>query len=193
MTIDVGTGDGRAVLAAATGEPSTFVIGLDADAASMADASARAAWSPRKGGLANAMFVAAAAEAMPPELARLAQLVTVRFPWASLLRGCLGRDSKVAAGLAALLGPAGTLELLLAPATRDRLDDLPTEPDAIVDAAARAFEPHGLRVIEARKASTDEIRASGSTWAKRLLGGSRHGSRTPDRTVVLVRLRSGRP
>jgi len=193
VTIDVGTGDGRAVLAAATREPSTFVIGLDADAASMAEASARAARPARKGGLPNAMFVAAAAEAMPSELARRAQAVTVRFPWASLLRGCLGGDPAIAAGLAGLLAPHGVLELLLAPAARDRLDGLPTEPDKVIVAATRAFEPHGLRVIEARKASADEIRASGSTWAKRLLGGSRHGSRTPDRTVVLVRLRSGRP
>ena len=62
MTIDAGTGDGRAVLAAAAGEPATLVLGLDANAAGMAEASRRAARSGRRGGLPNAAFVLAAAE-----------------------------------------------------------------------------------------------------------------------------------
>ena len=190
MTIDVGTGDGRAILAAAAREPSTLAIGLDPDAASMAEASSRAARSIRRGGLPNALFVVAAAEAMPPELVAIAHLVTVRFPWASLLRGVLGRDEVVARGVASLMAPDGTLELLVAPATRDRLDDLPTTPGAIAAAAAAAFEPSGRAMVEARPASTDEIRASGSTWAKRLFGGASRSGRAPDRTVTFVRLRS---
>ena len=155
----------------------------------MAESSARAARPLAKGGQPNAIFVAAAAEAMPPELLGLADRVTVRFPWASLLRGCLGRDAAVTAGIASLVA-RGSLELLLALATRDRLEDLPTEPTAVIEAAGRAFEPHGFGVVEARQASTDEIRASGSSWAKRLLGGNRKVGGTLDRAVVLVRLRS---
>ncbi|HEY2916242.1 MAG TPA: hypothetical protein VGI98_03405 [Candidatus Limnocylindrales bacterium] len=192
MTIDVGTGDGRAVLAAAAREPRTLVIGLDADAASMAEASrrvARAARAAGTGGWPNALFVAAAVEAMPDELAGLASLVTVRFPWAGLLRGVLGRDALVVAGIASVLAPGGVVELLLAPAARDRLAELPTEPSDIEAAVAGGFEPHGLRVVEARTASTDEIRASHSTWAKRLLGGSQHRGEPSDRAVILVRLR----
>jgi 16S rRNA (adenine(1408)-N(1))-methyltransferase len=193
VTIDVGPGDGRAVLAAAARDARTLAIGLDPDAAAMAEASRRAARAPTKGGSPNAMFVAAAAEAVPPELERLARLVTVRFPWASLLRGVLGRDDAAARGVASLVAAGGMLEIMLAPAGRDRLDGLPTEPGAIMAAVADAFEPLGLRGVEARKASTDEIQASHSTWAKRLLGGSRRGSETPDRTVVVVRLRSVGP
>jgi len=159
----------------------------------MAEASARAARPAGKGGAPNAVFFLAAAEAMPPELARRAALVTVRFPWASLLRGILGLDAAVAAGIVSLVAADGTIELLLAPAARDRLIDLPTETHAIAEAATIAFEPYGLRVVEAREASIDEIRASQSTWAKRLLGGSRRSGRTADRSVTLVRLRSSRP
>lgn len=190
MTIDVGTGDGRAVLATAAAEPATLVIGLDAVASSMAESSRRAAGPARRGGLSNAMFVVAAAEAPPAELAGLAMRVTVRFPWGSLLRGCLGAHAEVAVGLARLVAPGGVLELLLAPAERDGLDGLPTETGAVVAAAAGAFEPLGLRLVEGRVAMEDEVQGSQSTWARRLLAGGRHEPARRERTVVVVRLRS---
>jgi 16S rRNA (adenine(1408)-N(1))-methyltransferase len=182
VAIDVGTGDGRAVVASAAREPTTLVIGLDANAASMAEASRRAAGPARKGGLDNALFVLAAAEAPPAELRALASMVTVRFPWGSLLRGCLGRDSVVVGGIAGLLAPAGTLELLLAPSDRDALDGLPTEAAAVIAAAAEAFGAADLRMVQARPATDGEVRASGSTWARRLL--SNPGS---NREVVAMR------
>jgi 16S rRNA (adenine(1408)-N(1))-methyltransferase len=190
VTIDVGTGDGRAVLAAAAAEPTSLVLGLDADAGSMAEASRRAAGSPRKGGLPNAMFLVAAAERPPAELRGVANGVTVQLPWGSLLRGCLGAEPTVAAGLAAMLAPEGTLDLLLAPADRDRLNGLPIEPDAVADAAVQAFASFGLSMIEGRRATDEEIRGSRSTWARRLLANGGNGTTGIGRTVVLVRLRS---
>src|SRR4051794_36187784 len=139
--IDVGAGDGRAALAVAAAEPTTLVVGLDADAASMAEASRRAARAVRKGGLPNALFLVAAAERPPAELCGLAQLITVQLPWGSLLRGCLGFDAAVATGIAALLAPDATLVLLLAPAHRDRLDGLPVEPHAISEAGGTGLTP----------------------------------------------------
>ena len=62
----------------------------------MAEASRRAAKPAHKGGQPNVRFILAAAEAPPPALAGIAGLVTVRFPWGSLLRGCLGEDTAVA-------------------------------------------------------------------------------------------------
>lgn len=169
MTIDIGTGDGRAVLATAAAEPTTLAIGLDANAAAMAETSRRAAGPARKGGLANALFVLAAAEAPPEELRALAARVTVLFPWGSLLRGCFGEDASVAEGIAGLLAPDGTLELLLAPADRDGLDGLPTDAAAVIAAATGTFDAVGLRLVEGRTATDVEVRASGSTWARRLL------------------------
>jgi 16S rRNA (adenine(1408)-N(1))-methyltransferase len=167
VTIDVGTGDGRAVLAAAAAMPTTLVIGIDANAASMAERSRRAAGPTRRGGLANALFVLAAVEAPPEELRALAARVTVLFPWGSLLRGCLGEDASVAEGITRLVAPDGTLELLLAPAGRDGLDGLPMDPAAVIAAATGTFG--ALRLVEARTATDVEVRASGSTWARRLL------------------------
>jgi 16S rRNA (adenine(1408)-N(1))-methyltransferase len=183
VAIDVGTGDGRAVLAAAARDPRTLVLGMDANATAMAEASRRAAANPKRGGLPNAAFVVAAAEAAPLELRGRADLVTVRFPWASLLRGCLGRDRTVAAGVAGLVAAGGVLELLLAPAARDGLDDLPVEPDAVAEAAVRAFEEFDRTAVEARPATDAEVAASDSTWAKRL-----RSQRPVDRTVMLIRL-----
>lgn len=186
MTIDVGAGDGRAVLQAATADPATLAIGLDANAASMAEVSHRAAHAAAKGGRPNTLFVVGAAEAPPVELACLAEVVTVRFPWGSLLRGCLGLDHTVAAGVAGLVRPGGTLELLLAPAERDRLAGIATDPAEVVRAVAAAFAPFRFELIEGRPATAEELRASGSTWAKRLL--SNGGA--SQRAVTLVRLRS---
>ena len=182
----MGTGDGRAVLAVAAREPRTLVLGLDAVAAAMADSSRRAAAPVRKGGLPNAAFVVAAAEAAPVALCGIADLVTVRFPWGSLLRGCVGRDAAVAAGLAHLVGPGGTLELLLAPAARDNLDGVPLEDAALGDAAAAAFAGFGYRVVVARLATDEEILDSGSTWARRLRAGRRAGD--AGRAPTLIRL-----
>jgi 16S rRNA (adenine(1408)-N(1))-methyltransferase len=190
VTIDVGTGDGRAVLATAAAEPATLVIGLDADAASMAESSRRAAGPARKGGLPNALFFLVAAESMPTELTGLADRVTVLFPWGSLLRGCLRLDPRVAAGIAGLVAAGGELQLLLAPSARDRLLGLPTTPSTIIDAVGHAFRPLGLEVVESRDATAQEIRRSHSTWARRLLAAGRPDSGSPARAVAFVRLRS---
>jgi 16S rRNA (adenine(1408)-N(1))-methyltransferase len=186
VTIDVGTGDGRAVLDAAARDPRTLVLGLDAVATAMAEASRRAAGPARKGGLPNAAFVVAAAAASPAELCGLADLVTVRFPWGSLLRGCVGGDSAVAAGVARLVAPRGALELLLAASARDNLDGVPLDPGALAQAAATAFAPFRLALVLARPATDPEVAASGSTWARRLRAG-RHDE-APGRTPTLIRL-----
>ena len=193
MTIDIGTGDGRAVLDTAAREPATLVLGLDASAAAMVEASRRAAGPARKGGRPNARFVLAAAEAPPPALAGVADLVTVRFPWGSLLRGCIGLDPAVASGVAALVRSGGMVELLLAPDTRDGLGGVPTAVDEVVVAATCAFEPFGFKLETGRAATAGEIAASGSTWAKRLAAGRARGHGTAasaeaGRSVVLVRL-----
>jgi 16S rRNA (adenine(1408)-N(1))-methyltransferase len=62
VAIDLGTGDGRHVLAAAAASPDTLVVGVDANAAGMAEASRRAA---RRSALPNALFAVAAAEHPP--------------------------------------------------------------------------------------------------------------------------------
>ena len=177
MTIDVGTGDGRAVLVAAAWEPAALVLGLDANASAMAEASRRASRPPRKGGLPNARFILASAESPPSVLDESAQSVTVRFPWGSLLRGVVGLDAAVAAGIAGLVAPRGSLELLLAPVARDGLDDVRGSTCDLVAGADAAFHAHGFDLEDVRTPTSAEVKASGSTWARRL-----------DRRATLIRL-----
>src|SRR6478672_1447684 len=130
--VDVGTGDGRAVLRTARRDPDRLVIGLDAAAGPMAEASRRAA---RTGphGLPNALFAVAGVETPPGEIVGRADLVSATFPWGSLLAGVLGIEPRAMTGLASLVAPGGSLEALVSVEPRDRLAGL--GPDVL--AAAR--------------------------------------------------------
>ena len=75
----------------------------------MADASRRAAAKPSRGGHSNVLFLAEGVERLPDAFDGLADVVTVLFPWGSLLRGALGLDSRVAASIARLVAPGGRL------------------------------------------------------------------------------------
>src|SRR5579884_1287301 len=89
VVVDLGTGDGAAVLQAAHAEPTALVIGVDANASALREASQRAARPAHKGGLPNAMFVAAdAGEALGLLRGRVAEL-RIALPWGSLLRWVL--------------------------------------------------------------------------------------------------------
>ena len=104
--------------------------------------------------------------------------MTINFPWGSLLRGVLGRDDAVLAGIAPLLAPGAEASALVSVVPRDGVPPIP-EPDALAQAYAR----HGLRLVEARAATPEEVAASGSSWAKRLRAGR-------ERPVSLLRLRA---
>jgi len=173
VVVDLGTGDGRFVLAAASDRPDRLVVGIDASAAAMAEASRRAAASPRRGGRPNALFVAAAAEALPPELDGLADLVTVHFPWGSLLRGLLGADPGVVGGIARVMRPGAQLDLLVSVTDRDHSAGAsPLEAEAIA-ALAPAYRRLGLELDRPRLATPGEVTATRSTWGRRLGAGAR--------------------
>jgi 16S rRNA (adenine(1408)-N(1))-methyltransferase len=177
--VDLGTGDGRFVLATAAANPTRLVIGIDPVADALAEASRRAAAPARKGGLPNALFVAAAAESLPRDLHGVAERVTLNLPWGSLLRGALALDERAAAGIACLVAPGGTAELLVAPADRDRLAGDVAVPKRLEGGCLTDdWRRLGLCLHEARPATAAELAATPTTWAKRL---RLHGSRLPDR------------
>jgi 16S rRNA (adenine(1408)-N(1))-methyltransferase len=165
------------VLARAHAEPRTLTIGIDANAASMIESSRRAARPDRKGGRPNALFVVAAAEAPPPELACLAGEVTIVLPWGSLLAGVLGRDERVTAGVASLVAPGGRVRALVSTTACDG-PDLPALDDAFATAIAGAWARHGLSLEAFRRATVEELAATPSTWARRLRLGARSGERS---------------
>lgn len=106
----------------------------------------------------------------------LADSLTINFPWGSLLRGVLGHDDAVLAGVAQMLaaGAAGTALVSVLP--RDGMPAIPPPAEL-----AATYARHGLWLAEARPATPAEVAASGSSWAKRLQAGRA-------RPVTLLRL-----
>jgi 16S rRNA (adenine(1408)-N(1))-methyltransferase len=136
----------------------------------MADASRRAAARPERGGLPNLIFLAEGVERLPAAFEGLADLVTVHFPWGSLLRGALGVDPAMARAIARLVAPAGKLEILLSIVDRDRaaVGGSGAFGDADVELMRQVYESHGLELVGTCRLSPDEVRATGSSWARRL-------------------------
>jgi 16S rRNA (adenine(1408)-N(1))-methyltransferase len=165
VTIDVGTGDGRAVWRWARDEPARLAIGIDANASGMGPAARRAARP--KTLRPNALFVVASAESLPHELAGVADRVTVQFPWGSLLRGVIAGDGNVLDNLAMIAAPGAALTVLWSVVDRDRgrVGSVPPRP------SEERFGAAGFDVCEARPATAADVAAAGSTWAKRLRAG----------------------
>ena len=159
------------MLARAAADPAALVWGLDASRDAMLKAAVWAVRPGRRGALANARFVVAAAEALPRELDGIVDELTVHFPWGSLLRGLLGPEGCVLAGLARLLRPGRCATALLSLTPRDRRTDLPPLGSALAARLAGPYAVHGLRLVDWRPASAAEVAAAHSTWAKRLGAG----------------------
>jgi hypothetical protein len=138
----------------------------------MADSSRRAATSPRRGTLANALFVAASAEQPPDELIGTAAELTITFPWGSLLAGALATDPVAAAGIASLIARGGCARILVSVVDDDRLA-IPPLNGGDEAALAERWACHGLRVSAFGLATPAQVRASGSSWARRLAAGLR--------------------
>lgn len=170
--IDLGTGDGRFVLATAAARPGVLVVGIDAAAESMAEASRKAARPAKRGGLANALFVVAAAEALPAELDGAASALTVHFPWGSLLRGLLSAEPCILTGLRRVTRPGATITLLLSVTERDHVPGISTLDKETIARLAPCYASHGLALTKARPATAADLAASHSTWARRLAAGS---------------------
>jgi 16S rRNA (adenine(1408)-N(1))-methyltransferase len=168
VIVDLGTGDGRAVLARAAAEPRVLVIGMDANASAMAEASRRADRGHDSRRLANACFLLEAAEALPGPLTGIASLVTVTFPWGSLLRGVLGLDTHVLQGVASTVAPGGRVELLASVVPSDGVDGIESLGAAAQPAIAAAWRSVGFELVSMRPATHDEIEASRSSWGRRL-------------------------
>ncbi len=138
----------------------------------MAEASRRVARSSTPDAGPNAWFVACGVELLPTELTRIADLVTVRFPWGSLLRGALGVDRDVAGTIARLVARGGRLEITLSLVGRDRGDP---HGDAFgaADLArmTAAFGALGMACVEARELPRSEVLTQPSSWARRLRAG----------------------
>lgn len=165
MIVDLGTGDGRAVLASAADDPTALVIGVDATAASMAEASRRA----DRHGPRNALFFAAGAEALPAfPLAEAADLVTVTFPWGSLLRGVVGLDGRALSGVASIARSGARVEVLASVMPSDRVLGIELLDPSCRPAIEAAWARAGLELRSMCEVTPADLDAVASSWARRL-------------------------
>ena len=161
------------MLATARADRDSFVLGIDASATGMVEASRRAGRDLRRGGTPNARFVVVAAERVGADLPALADRVTIHFPWGSLLRGLVRAEPELLASLAAHARPGATIQILLSVAERDgRMALSPLDANAVC-ALAHPYAAHGLQLLEARLATEADISAARSSWARRLGAGAR--------------------
>jgi 16S rRNA (adenine(1408)-N(1))-methyltransferase len=172
VLIDLGTGDGRFVYDFAGAHPDTLCVGVDAVGEAMRELSLKATRKPARGGRANALYVVAAVESLPPELRGLATRVTVNFPWGSLLRALVEPDAAVLAGVRALLRPGGRLTALI---NLSVLEDRPYAerlrlPDVTAEHVENILRPGwraaGLDIDEWRELLPGDIPRT--TWGQHL-------------------------
>ena len=179
VVVDLGAGDGRFVYQRAKRDPGSLYIAVDPDAASLAQYAFRAGRKPSRGGIANAVFVVAAVEALPDELRAIANKVHAVFPWGSLLRGLLRPEEDVLRGFASLGGEGARFEIVTTYGPAHDLgafegEALPPLDEAYIDAVL--IEPYaraGLQIESRQRLTQDEALAIPSTWGRRLLHGRR--------------------
>ncbi|MGI8678611.1 MAG: methyltransferase domain-containing protein [Jatrophihabitans sp.] len=176
LVLDIGTGDGKHVLAVARARPDALVVGLDAGPDAMRKVAARAAAKPAKGGTPNALFVWAAVEALPPELRHVDE-VHALMPWGSLLRAVVTPDETVLRGVAAVCrAGAPFLITLNLHAWRPPVADVGATAEPTPASAASLLTPAyaraGWALHTAQYLEDAQLIALGTSWTKRL-GSSR--------------------
>lgn len=193
VVVDLGTGDGRFVSAWARQHPDKFFIGIDANAKPLEKISMKATRKPAKGGLANVLFLQAAAESLPDELNDVADEIHVHFPWGSLLRAVAVGDETVLRGLRRIAAPDGWLEIVIGvDLVRDRAElarlGLPPLTPAYLEKTLRPkYEAAGFAVRETGALPAPDWARLKTSWARKLQG---NDSRT---VIYLVAQASDQP
>jgi len=186
VLVDIGTGDGKFAYLTAQRQPDWFCIGVDADLSSLSECSRKSLRKPERGGVPNVLYVVSGVEDLPPELDGIADRVTVHLPWGSLLVGIVQAEADVLSGLARVGKPGAELELLIGYSRKYeecemRRRGLPDLSLAFVDESmAQGFANAGLRIVERRTLTNEELKAIPLTWGRRLA----HGR---ERETILVR------
>lgn len=175
MLVDLGTGDGKHVIAVARRRPDALIVGLDAGPDAMRKTAARAAAKPARGGVPNAVFVWAAVENLPAELTDVTE-VHCLMPWGSLLRAFVEPNEQVLRGVAERCRSGADFLLTLnlhawRPPVAEVSDTAEPTPDSVAELAA-TYAAAGWRIDSADYLDAAGIAELGTSWTKRL-GSSR--------------------
>jgi hypothetical protein len=125
----------------------------------------------------NLLYVRAAAERLPAELAGTADRLTVVLPWGSLLRAVAGPDPAVLANVRSLCRPEARLTVVLgSDPVRDRAELLrlglaSLEPGALAGRLGPPYRENGFRLRYLRPVDGARLASWPTRWATRLARG----------------------
>jgi 16S rRNA (adenine(1408)-N(1))-methyltransferase len=178
VVLDIGTGDGRFVSAAARANPNKFFIGIDANSKPLEKLSTKVTRKISKGGLPNVMFVQAAVEDLPSELDGSADEIHIHFPWGSLLKAVATADQNVIAALGRVAAPGCLMEIVIGiDPERDkteveRLDIPELTPVFLHSYLFPKFAAGGFKLVDHGKLKPAEWARLDTSWARKLQGNS---------------------
>lgn len=173
MLVDVGCGDGAFPYRVARAHADLLCVGLDPNRERMAEYARRARRKPARGGLENVLYVPAGIEALPADLAHVADLITLNFPWAGLLERLLTGELRLFESLRGLARDPCYLHMLIN--TDAPPPGLPAITlDGVRDALAPPLAAVGAVLVEVALLPPDA--RVPSEWGGRLIRGS--GRRT---------------
>lgn len=153
VLLELGTGDGRFVLKQVNSQPDLFGIGLDACRENLCEASRRE--TPRS------LFLIANALELPSELAGTVSLLTINFPWGSLLDGLLVGEGEVMEGIACV-------EVSLN-ASAVQKADIPLA--AAGERVRQGLERAGFHIRTVERLEGERLKFLPTTWARKIAFG----------------------
>ncbi|MCB1033453.1 MAG: class I SAM-dependent methyltransferase [Acidobacteria bacterium] len=198
--VDIGTGDGLFPYHWAREHPEDLAVALDPVTTGFAKLAVKARRKLAKGGAPNLLFAAGAVEDLPGPFAGWADLITVNFPWGSLMRALVLPVPPVLERIAALARPDAQIVLLLNTSIfhdsdyLDRLSLPPLTEERAREALLPAYAAAGLRIdtVEPLVGAVPHR----TSWGQRLvLGSSRstlmlRGTRSPEGVLTPQEVRS---
>ena len=116
----------------------------------------------------NVLYLIANAEELPVELDGIADLITINFPWGSLLRGLLLGEDTVLRGLCRVARPGARLEVRL---NGGALVEAGLSLEEGGSRAGRVLRGCGFVMAPPVVMNRQALRACPTSWAKRLAFG----------------------
>lgn len=167
--VDLGTGDGAWPRRFARDYGNVLAVGIDSDRNALREAAKLAERKPARGGAPNALYVAASAETLPPELDSIADWITIYFPWSALLKVILSGDHQLTDILTTLAAPRARLSIVLnAEAAPDGFEH--PNPEPMSRTLKPTLDAAGFRITRCQW--LDAAQAPATTWGGRLVKGS---------------------
>ncbi len=173
VIVDIGTGDGSFVYELAKNHPDKMVIGIDPNHKGMVDTSRKTLKKPEKGGVKNALFVLAAVDALPDELAGKANQVYINFPWGTLLSGLVLGDEQTWKNIKKICQDKAVIDIILGYDKSLEIkkvnENLPVLDKKYFSSVLRSkIKNLGLELTEIKPLSSRILKSYPSTWAKKL-------------------------